>query len=422
MDMKTQLEYMWLEMNGRDSTGTSILNKKYGGMEGLKSSTDYKKSTMAFEDSFERAGKPMYENRYKYAGDILNSFKNSGGDAGTIGTSGGGTGVVKTAMSFIGKLKYVFGGTNITAGGSGDCSAFTQQVFKKNNITIGRTANAQMIGVGSQINMSSIQPGDLVFFQGTYNTSGASHVGIAIGNGQMVHLASKGCRIDDYTTGYWGSHYLSARRISGASSNSSASTANVKTEDTSKVTNNTERDSWFTDVFNRETGPLAGSSSNSSPYEGASSSYKANSFSNLGQATGSGISSLIGGLNVSGLGNAYNSVLGNSNASSLLPSFSNPYGYNNNATITNKQSTQLINNMENVGRMQSIMQQIEENGKQGNDTLVKMLEVLTEIRESAKATGIVTVPINTNSNNSHSTNTSTRSSLSQEMESILTGY
>jgi murein DD-endopeptidase MepM/ murein hydrolase activator NlpD len=74
--MEAQLGYLWEELNGKDPTTVSILNKRYGGMDKLKT-MGYRDAVVAFEDSFERAGKPNYPNRYKYAEQILNQYKGS---------------------------------------------------------------------------------------------------------------------------------------------------------------------------------------------------------------------------------------------------------------------------------------------------------------------------------------------------------
>lgn len=119
--------------------------------------------------------------------------------------------VVKLARSFKGSIRYVFGSKNI-AGGTGDCSGFTNYVYKKAiGKDIGQGTSAQ-IRKGSQVSKASAQAGDLVFFQGTYR-SGVSHVGIVTRPGYCVSLASSGCKEHSYTSGYWGSHYMQIRRV-----------------------------------------------------------------------------------------------------------------------------------------------------------------------------------------------------------------
>lgn len=73
-ELPIQLQHLWAELNGEDPTTKSILDKRYGGLNALATSTDYKKATEIFQESFERAGKPMYANRYKYAKDYLELY------------------------------------------------------------------------------------------------------------------------------------------------------------------------------------------------------------------------------------------------------------------------------------------------------------------------------------------------------------
>ena len=127
-------------------------------------------------------------------------------------------GVISTAKSFIGKIKYVFGSTNIE-GGTGDCSAFTQYVFKQNGIDIGRTTSLQY-QEGVSVDRENLQGGDLVFFKDTYDSNyvdGVSHVGISLGGSKFIHLSSSGVAISDLNENYWNAHYLDSKRIYGAS-------------------------------------------------------------------------------------------------------------------------------------------------------------------------------------------------------------
>lgn len=82
--LNTQLEYIWEELNGADPTTKSKL-QAYGGLNGLMKETNINKAVEIFEKAFERAGKPMYENRYKYAKEYYDKY------AGSSGGSGGGT-------------------------------------------------------------------------------------------------------------------------------------------------------------------------------------------------------------------------------------------------------------------------------------------------------------------------------------------
>ena len=130
-----------------------------------------------------------------------------------------GNDIVSTAKSLLGKVKYVFGGTNIQ-GGEGDCSSFTQYVYKQNGITIGRDTETQWTGTGSKISRSELVTGDLVFFKDTYNsnhTDGVSHVGIYIGGDEFIHLCSRGVITSSLNEDYWNRHYLGAKHIDSVS-------------------------------------------------------------------------------------------------------------------------------------------------------------------------------------------------------------
>lgn len=103
---------------------------------------------------------------------------------------------------------YVFGGT--TPGGF-DCSGYVRYVFAQMGVYLPRCADEQY-QVGRSVSYSSLQTGDLVFFE-TY-TSGASHVGIYLGNGKFVHASSsQGVRVDSLGSSYYSSRYLGARRV-----------------------------------------------------------------------------------------------------------------------------------------------------------------------------------------------------------------
>lgn len=118
--------------------------------------------------------------------------------------------IIKTANSYKGKLRYKFGGKNLSSGAA-DCSGFTHSVFKKHGINIPHGTSNQ-ITKGVSVNKANAKAGDLVFFQGTYR-KGVSHVGIVTRKGYCISLASSGCTEHPYTTGYWGKHYMSIRRV-----------------------------------------------------------------------------------------------------------------------------------------------------------------------------------------------------------------
>ena len=114
--------------------------------------------------------------------------------------------LTKTALRYLG-VPYSWGGESASGV---DCSGFVQAVFRRNGITLPRTADAQF-EAGRRISEGGLQPGDLVFFQ-TY-AEGASHVGIYLGGGQFVHASSSnGVRVDSLSEVYYSSRYIGARR------------------------------------------------------------------------------------------------------------------------------------------------------------------------------------------------------------------
>lgn len=115
--------------------------------------------------------------------------------------------ILSTAMSYLG-VPYVFGGSSPSGF---DCSGYVQYVFASCGISIPRTADVQF-EVGTPINRSELQPGDMVFFS-TYEP-GPSHVGIYIGDDQFIHASSTGCvKITPLSKQYYVERYLGARRV-----------------------------------------------------------------------------------------------------------------------------------------------------------------------------------------------------------------
>ena len=105
---------------------------------------------------------------------------------------------------------YVYGG----ASPSGfDCSGFVYYVLKQLGFSPYRTP-ADQYSQGTYVDKDSLQPGDIVFFAGTY-ASGISHVGIYVGGGQFIHSPNSRSTVSysDLTSGYWAQHYYGARRM-----------------------------------------------------------------------------------------------------------------------------------------------------------------------------------------------------------------
>lgn len=98
--------------------------------------------------------------------------------------AGNGQAIVDYACQFIGN-PYVWGGTSLTNGA--DCSGFVQSVYKNFGYSLPRTCTPQS-NAGTAVSLAALAPGDLVFYD--HGTGSCEHVGIYIGNGQIVHASS----------------------------------------------------------------------------------------------------------------------------------------------------------------------------------------------------------------------------------------
>lgn len=107
---------------------------------------------------------------------------------------------------------YVWGGSSPST--SFDCSGFVSWVINHcgNGWNVGRQTANGLMGKCDIIPKSEAKPGDLIFFQKTYNTSGASHVGIYVGNGMMIHCGSP-ISYASIETSYWRQHYYCMGRV-----------------------------------------------------------------------------------------------------------------------------------------------------------------------------------------------------------------
>ena len=156
----------------------------------------------------------------------------SGGTTGSIGT-GGGSGssgggfqydipsealsdekfakMIKEAEKYLG-MPYVWGGSSPST--SFDCSGFVCWVINNcgNGWNVGRTTANGLRGKCSYVSPGDAKPGDLIFFEKTYNTTGASHVGIYVGDGMMIHCGDP-ISYASINSNYWKSHFLGFGRI-----------------------------------------------------------------------------------------------------------------------------------------------------------------------------------------------------------------
>ncbi len=167
-------------------------------------SNTYTESSDTSSDSDSDSDSDSYSDSYSDSSD--SSDEESYSSDGSLGEQ-----IAATAQKYIG-CAYVFGGTSPSGF---DCSGFAQYICGLYGIGIYRTADAQLNN-GYSISYGDLQPGDLVFFANTYeSSSAASHVGIYIGGGQFVHAANSysGVKVSALSESYYSSRYVGARRV-----------------------------------------------------------------------------------------------------------------------------------------------------------------------------------------------------------------
>lgn len=121
--------------------------------------------------------------------------------------------MIHEAEKYLG-YPYVWGGSSPST--SFDCSGFVSWVINNcgNGWNIGRQTTDGLMGCCSQVSPSDAKPGDLIFFQGTYDTPGASHVGIYVGDNMMIHCGNP-IQYTSIASAYWQEHFLAFGRIHG---------------------------------------------------------------------------------------------------------------------------------------------------------------------------------------------------------------
>ncbi len=210
-----------VNMRGKPNTSSTIIDQLSGGEEAYiigfncgwykvkyDGQTGYIRSDLLdlTEIPYENTGSSNSPKYFK-GGDPIGGG-NSGG-SGNSGSTTAGQVIVDKAKQYLG-VPYVWGGSSPSGF---DCSGFTQYVMRACGYSINRTATAQLSN-GTSVSYSNLQPGDLVFFERTYNTDApASHVGIYVGGGEFIHAGSYGVTISSLSSDYYASRYVGARRI-----------------------------------------------------------------------------------------------------------------------------------------------------------------------------------------------------------------
>lgn len=117
--------------------------------------------------------------------------------------------MIKEAEKYLG-YPYVWGGASPST--SFDCSGFVSWVINHSGWNVGRLTANGLLNISTPVSAANAKPGDLIFFQGTYNTSGASHVGIYVGNGMMIHCGDP-ISYASINTSYWQQHFYTFARL-----------------------------------------------------------------------------------------------------------------------------------------------------------------------------------------------------------------
>jgi len=118
--------------------------------------------------------------------------------------------IYKEAQKYVG-TPYVWGGSTPETGF--DCSGYVCWVYNQNGYDVGRTTANGLWNKSQHISEAEAKPGDLVFFEGTYDTPGKSHVGIYLGNGKMVS-AGDPIKYADIHSPYWQKYLSGFGRLS----------------------------------------------------------------------------------------------------------------------------------------------------------------------------------------------------------------
>ena len=117
--------------------------------------------------------------------------------------------IIKEAEKYLG-YPYVWGGSSPST--SFDCSGFVSWVINHSGWDVGRLGAQGLCNICTPVSPANVKPGDLVFFTGTYDTPGVSHVGIYVGNNMMIHCGDP-ISYANLNSNYWQSHFYRYGRL-----------------------------------------------------------------------------------------------------------------------------------------------------------------------------------------------------------------
>ena len=117
--------------------------------------------------------------------------------------------IIKEAKKYLG-YPYVWGGSSPST--SFDCSGFVSWVINHSGWDVGRLGAQGLCNICTPVPSANVKPGDLVFFTGTYDTPGVSHVGIYVGNNMMIHCGDP-ISYANLNSNYWQSHFYRYGRL-----------------------------------------------------------------------------------------------------------------------------------------------------------------------------------------------------------------
>ena len=117
--------------------------------------------------------------------------------------------IIKEAEKYLG-YPYIWGGSSPST--SFDCSGFVSWVINHSGWDVGRLGAQGLCNICTPVPSANVKPGDLVFFTGTYDTPGVSHVGIYVGNNMMIHCGDP-ISYANLNSSYWQSHFYRYGRL-----------------------------------------------------------------------------------------------------------------------------------------------------------------------------------------------------------------